>query len=229
MTSTAIVLLSGGLDSCVTTAIAAQCHDRLALLHLNYGQRTQDRELRAFNDIAAFYAVDPAMRLIVGLPSIAAVGGSSLLQNGPALPTAKLGSDDVPSTYVPFRNGQILAIAAGWAEVLGAQAIYVGAVEEDSSGYPDCRQSFFAAFAQAIDQGTRPGFAPRIETPLIHMSKAEIVTQGLALNAPLHLSWSCYGESELACGQCESCLLRLRGFSQAGVSDPIPYFSVLKA
>ena len=218
-----VVLLSGGLDSCVTTAIAAQQHAQLALLHLNYGQRTQARELQAFFDIAAHYAVDAQHQLIVELPSIAKVGGSSLLHDGPEVPDADLDSNEIPSTYVPFRNGQILAIAAGWAEVIEASAIYVGAVEEDSSGYPDCRQSFFAAFAEAIKQGTKPGFAPTIETPLIDMSKADIVRRGIKLKAPLDKSWSCYSDEDLACGQCESCLLRLRGFAQAGITDPILY------
>lgn len=225
MKDLAVILLSGGLDSCVTTAIAAENHAQLALLHLNYGQRTQKREMQAFFDIAAHYKVDEAQQLIVDLPSIAQVGGSSLLKDGPAVPDADLNSAEIPSTYVPFRNGQILAIAAGWAEVIAARAIYVGAVEEDSSGYPDCRRSFFDAFAQAINQGTKPGFAPRIETPLINLSKAQIVQRGIDLKAPMHLSWSCYTDSERACGQCESCLLRLRGFAQAGIADPIPYRS----
>lgn len=226
MKDLAVILLSGGLDSCVTTAIAAKNHAQLALLHLNYGQRTQARELQAYFDIAAHYDVSQDHQLIVELPSIAKVGGSSLLENGPEVPKNGLGGDAIPSTYVPFRNGQILAIAAGWAEVLQASAIYVGAVEEDSSGYPDCRQSFFDAFAAAIEQGTAPGFAPSIKTPLIHLSKAQIVQKGFELEAPLDKSWSCYTDSDKACGKCESCLLRLRGFEQAGMPDPISYITL---
>ena len=216
----AVVLLSGGMDSCVSTAIAAQDH-ALALLHVNYGQRTQARELQAFHDIAKHYQA--ATRLIVELPAIAHVGGTSLLVDGPAVPDAAFVQGQVPSTYVPFRNGQILAVAAAWAEVLGAAAIYIGAVEQDSSGYPDCRRPFFDAFEKAIQLGTGQATALQVITPLIELSKADIVRRGAALGAPLHLSWSCYRDEDRACGRCESCVLRLRGFAGAGAVDPIPY------
>ncbi|MBN2360935.1 MAG: 7-cyano-7-deazaguanine synthase QueC [Deltaproteobacteria bacterium] len=216
----AVVLLSGGLDSCVAAAIAAQEH-ALALLHVNYRQRTEARELQSFHAIAD--RLHAAHRLVVELPSVAEVGGSSLVEGGPAVPAASFAVGEVPSTYVPFRNGQLLAIAVGWAEVLAARAIFVGAVEQDSSGYPDCRRPFFDAFEQAADLGTRPETRLRVVTPLIDLGKPQIVQQGLALGAPLELTWSCYQDNELACGVCESCLLRLRGFVGAGVPDPIPY------
>jgi len=216
----AVVLVSGGMDSCVTAAIAAQDH-LLALLHCNYRQRTEVRELRAFDAIADHFGA--AHRLIVELPSIALVGGSSLVQGGPAVPAPAFVPGEVPSTYVPFRNGQLLAIAVGWAEVLGAEAVYVGAVEQDSSGYPDCRRPFFDAFEQTANLGTRPETRLRVLTPLIDLSKADIVRRGVALAAPFELTWSCYQDNDLACGACESCLLRLRGFAGAGVPDPVPY------
>lgn len=216
----AVVLVSGGMDSCVSAAIAARDH-ALAFLHCNYRQRTEARELRAFTAIADHYQVQ--QRLIVELPSIAAVGGSSLVEGGPAVPAPAFVPGEVPSTYVPFRNGQLLAIAVGWAEVLGASAIFVGAVEQDGSGYPDCRRPFFDAFEQTANLGTRPETRLRVVTPLIDLSKADIVRRGVELGAPFGLTWSCYQDSDVACGGCESCLLRLRGFAGAGVPDPIPY------
>lgn len=215
-----IVLVSGGMDSCVTAAI---CHQtsRMAFLHLNYGQRTERRELKAFNDIADFYNVKP--RLIVDIGYLKAIGGSSLTDETMAVQPADLSRKEIPTSYVPFRNGNILAIATSWAEVIGAGKIYIGAVEEDSSGYPDCRKEFFEAFARVIESGTRPDTRIGIMTPVIGMSKAEIVRQGVALEAPLHLSWSCYQSEDEACGKCDSCALRLHGFEQAGIQDPIPY------
>lgn len=220
MKPTAVVLVSGGLDSCVTAAIAGQQH-QLAFLHCNYRQRTQQRELKAFSGIADFYQV--SQRLVVDLHSIADVGGSSLLSNGPQIPDAVFDPEQVPSTYVPFRNGQILAIAIGWAEVLQASAIFVGAVEADSSGYPDCRAAFFTAYEKAANLGTKPETRLTIETPLIDLSKTQIVQKGMELGAPLDLTWSCYQNEDYACGVCESCVLRLGGFSGAQVRDPIPY------
>ena len=221
MRDLAVVLASGGLDSCVCVAEAALKHD-LALLHVNYGQRTEGRELRAFNDIADHYAVPAERRLVADLDHLARIGGSSLtdptreVETG--LPSVGAG---VPSTYVPFRNAHILCLATSWAEVLGAGTLYIGAVEEDSSGYPDCRASFFDAFQQAIDEGTKPQTRMTINTPLIHLDKTAIVRRGVELEAPLHLTWSCYVNEDQACGQCESCLLRLRGFRNAGLTDPI--------
>jgi len=219
----AVVLASGGLDSCVCVAEAAREHD-LALLHVTYGQRTAARERRAFAAIADHYAVGADRRLVVDLGHLAAIGGSALLDGGAAvsrgLPDPAAG---IPATYVPFRNAHLLCSGVSWAEVLGARAVYLGAVEEDSSGYPDCRESFVAAFQTAVDRGTRPDTSIELRTPLIHLDKAAIVRRGLVLGAPLHLTWSCYVGEDMACGQCESCLLRLRGFERAGATDPIPY------
>jgi len=136
---------------------------------------------------------------------------------------ADLDSREIPTSYVPFRNANMLSIAVSWAEVIGATAIYIGAVAEDSSGYPDCRPEFYEAFQKVIDTGTKPDTHIEIRKPIIHLSKAEIVKKGIELNAPLHLTWSCYRSEDLACGTCDSCALRLRGFSQAGVADPIAY------
>ncbi len=218
---TAIVLVSGGMDSCVTGAIAAAENEELALLHISYGQRTEARERKAFNDIADHYGIEK--RLDVSTEYLAKIGGSSLTDNKIAVTEADLEAKEIPTSYVPFRNANMLAIATSWAEVSGATSIYIGAVAEDSSGYPDCRPEFYEAFQQTINTGTKPDTLIEIRTPIIQLTKAEIVKKGLELNAPLHLTWSCYRSNELACGTCDSCALRLRGFEQAGEVDPIAY------
>ena len=225
--SLAVVCLSGGLDSCVSLATAMKEHDEIAALHFSYGQRTQEREHRAFEEICQHYGID--RRLHAKQPALAKMGGSALTDRTLEIPRSLPGEEltpnegEVPITYVPFRNGQILALACAWAETLRARAVYLGAVEEDSSGYPDCREEFFSAFATAVEAGTRPGTHIQIVTPLLHLRKGEIVKRGLELAAPLHLSWSCYSDSRKACGRCESCLLRLKGFAEAGAVDPIAY------
>jgi 7-cyano-7-deazaguanine synthase len=230
----AVVCLSGGMDSCVTAAIAAETHE-LALLHANYGQRTEARELWSFREIAEFYKVEK--RLVVDLEHLERIGGSALTDQAIEVPTGTVPPTNdmtgqsrtagqslhIPVTYVPFRNANILAAAVAWAEVIGAHAVFIGAVEEDSSGYPDCRESFFRAFQEAVTLGTRPESKIEIVTPVIHMKKAEIVRRGAALGAPFQLTWSCYRHEKLACGECDSCLLRMRAFKEAGVPDPIPY------
>jgi 7-cyano-7-deazaguanine synthase len=223
MAELAVVSLSGGMDSCVTAAIArAEGYD-LALLHADYGQRTQEREKQAFREIADVYGVPISRRLIIGFDTLKAIGGSALTDASIALPEGDLDRPGVPVSYVPFRNAHLLATCVSWAEVLGATAIFVGFVEEDSSGYPDCREAFLRSFEQTANLGTRPDTRLAFHAPLIHLRKAEIVRKGLELGAPLHLSWSCYqGEAE-ACGHCDSCHLRLRGFQEAGIPDPIPY------
>lgn len=217
----AIVLVSGGMDSCVTTAIAKSENDEIAFLHISYGQLTERRERQAFNDIADFYNVEK--RLEVSIEYLAKIGGSSLTDNKIEVSEANLESDEIPTSYVPFRNANMLAIATSWAEVLGANSIYIGAVSEDSSGYPDCRPEFYEAFEKTIQKGTKPDTNIKIKTPIIELSKAEIVKKGLELNAPIHLSWSCYRSEDLACGTCDSCALRLRGFARASEIDPISY------
>jgi len=218
--STAIILVSGGMDSLVTAAIAAKEYD-LAFLHVNYGQRTQSRELKAFNDIADHYNVKD--RLVVDISYLAEIGGSSLTDSSIEVSKADLSNKDIPTSYVPFRNANILSIAVSWAEVLEAKKIFIGAVEEDSSGYPDCRQVFYDAFNKTIELGTKPGSAIEIITPIINLKKSEIIKKGAALNAPFSLSWSCYKNENKACGECDSCALRLKGFQQAGLVDPIEY------
>ncbi len=209
------------MDSCVTAAIAGCENDDLAFLHISYGQLSETRERMAFNDIADHYGVKK--RLDISIEHLAKIGGSSLTDENIAVAEADLTSKEIPTSYVPFRNANMLSIATSWAEVIGANAIYIGAVAEDSSGYPDCRPEFYAAFQSAIDTGTKPDTHIEIRTPIIHLSKAEIVIKGFELDAPLHLTWSCYREEELACRICDSCALRLRGFAQAGVVDPIEY------
>jgi len=216
----AIVLVSGGMDSCVTAALAYREHE-LAFLHINYGQRTERRELKAFNDIADYYAV--ARRLALDVQHWKLIGGSALTDEHLSIPNANLHSSTVPITYVPFRNANFLSAAVSWGEVLGARSIFIGAVEEDSSGYPDCRKEFYDAFNYAIAMGTKPETSLRIITPILDCKKSEIVRIGIELHAPLHLSWSCYRNEETACGVCDSCALRLRGFQQAGFEDAIPY------
>ena len=216
----AVVLVSGGMDSCVTAAQAAQKYN-LAFLHLNYGQRTEQRELRSFREIAAFYQVHK--QLVVDVSHFALIGGSSLTDRQIPVQQADLKNTAIPSSYVPFRNANLLAVAVSWAEVIGAVRIFIGAVEEDSSGYPDCREQFFKAFNRVISLGTRTRSAIRIITPLLHYSKKQIVEAAGKLKAPLQLTWSCYQDEDEACGICDSCALRLRGFQQAGVEDPLPY------
>ncbi len=216
----AVVLLSGGMDSCVCAALAARDYDAAAL-HIDYGQRTEERERRAFSGICDRLGI--RQRLILRNPVFQAIGGSALTDNSIDVPQA--GSDigeQIPVTYVPFRNANLLAAAVSWAEVLGAEKILIGAVEQDSSGYPDCRPEFYRAFNEAIRTGTKEG---RIEVvaPLISMRKAEIVRLGLELGAPFDLTWSCYSREDAACGVCESCVLRLRAFEAAGARDPLPY------
>ena len=216
----AVVAVSGGMDSCVTAAIANENY-RLAFAHINYGQRTEKRELKAFNDIADFFEVK--RRLVIDFTHLSKIGGSSLTDNNIKVSKADLDNKEIPTSYVPFRNANILSACVSWTEVLNAKAVFIGAVYEDSSGYPDCRPEFFSAFEKMAEVGTKPGTKIKIETPVILFSKAEIVTKGFELNAPLHLTWSCYQNEDVACGVCDSCALRLRGFEQAGFIDPIKY------
>ena len=211
------------MDSCVTAAIAAAESEELAFLHISYGQRTEARERLAFNEIADHYSGTD--RLDISIEHLAKIGGSSLTDSTIDIAEADLASSEIPTSYVPFRNANMLSIAVSWAEVIGANAIYIGAVAEDSSGYPDCRPEFYEAFQSVIDTGTKPETHIEIRTPIIHLSKAEIVKKAIELGAPLHLTWSCYRSQDLACGTCDSCVLRLRGFAGAGITDPIPYQS----
>ncbi len=216
----AVVLLSGGMDSCVTAAMARRSLD-LALLHVSYGQRTEERERRAFLDIARHYGVDRT--LLARLDHLKVIGGSALTDEARDAVHSRRPDSSIPDTYVPFRNTHLLAMAVSWAEVLGARTVFIGAVQEDSSGYPDCREDYYEAFNRLLRVGTRPESRLEVKTPLLHMSKEEIVREGLRLGAPFHLTWSCYTGQETACGRCESCLLRRKGFRAAGVPDPIPY------
>jgi len=215
----AVVLLSGGMDSCVCAALAAR-DDDAAAVHISYGQRTEQRELRSFLGICDRLGIKD--RLVVRNDALRAIGGSALTDPGIAVPESHAIGHDVPVTYVPFRNAHFLSVAVSWAEVLGAQKIYIGAVEQDSSGYPDCRPAYYAAFNEVIRTGTKEG-GIGIVTPLIALRKHEIVRLGLELGAPLDLTWSCYSREDRACGVCDSCVLRLRAFREAGAVDPIPY------
>ena len=224
----AVVLLSGGMDSCVTAAIARDRHGarNLTLLHVGYGQRTRERERRAFEEIADFYGIRE--RLVVQLDHFRAIGGSALTDKRISVPENELGAPGphggtIPVTYVPFRNAHFLSVAVSWAEAIGAGAIYIGAVAEDSSGYPDCRPEYYRVFQELIRAGTRPETQIEIVTPVITLKKSEIIRRGIELGAPLHLTWSCYQNEDAACGVCDSCLLRLRAFAEAGCPDPIPY------
>jgi len=226
MAELAVVSLSGGMDSCVTAAMAKREGYELALLHADYGQRTQDRERRAFRDIADFYEVPASHRLIISFDTLKTIGGSALTDASIALPEGELDRPGVPVSYVPFRNAHLLATCVSWAEVLRASAIFVGFVEEDSSGYPDCREVFLRSFEQTANLGTKPETKLAFHAPLIHLRKADIVRRGRELGAPLHLSWSCYQGEAAACGHCDSCHLRLRGFKEAGFADPLPYLFI---
>jgi 7-cyano-7-deazaguanine synthase len=219
----AIVLLSGGMDSCVCAALAVRDYDAAAL-HISYGQRTEARERQSF--LAICESLNIQHKLLLRNEALRSIGGSALTDENIAVPTSasagRTMGHDIPVTYVPFRNAHFLAAAVSWAEVLGANKIFIGAVEQDSSGYPDCRPAYYEAFNRVIQAGTKEG-SIEVVTPLIHMRKAEIVRLGLELDAPFHLTWSCYSQQEQACGVCDSCVLRLRAFAAAGARDPIPY------
>lgn len=218
--SRAVVLLSGGMDSCVCAALARRDYETFAL-HVSYGQRTQERERKSFSAICDRLEIEK--RLVLSNEVFRAIGGSALTDRNISIPESNEIGAEIPVTYVPFRNAHFLAAAVSWAEVVGAEKILIGAVEQDSSGYPDCRPAYYQAFNQVIQAGTKEG---RIEiaTPLIAMRKRDIVKLGVELGAPFDLTWSCYGEEQFACGVCDSCVLRLRAFREAGVQDPIPYF-----
>ena len=217
--SRAVVLLSGGMDSCVCAALAARDY-RAAAVHVSYGQRTELRERRAFEGICDRLGITD--RLVVRNEALRAIGGSALTDASIGVPEGHMIGGGVPVTYVPFRNAHFLAVAVSWAEVLGAGKVYIGAVEQDSSGYPDCRPEYYRAFNEVVRAGTKDGLI-RVVTPLIAMRKFEIVRLGLELNAPFDLTWSCYQREDRACGVCDSCILRLRAFREAVAEDPIPY------
>jgi 7-cyano-7-deazaguanine synthase len=218
--SKAVVLVSGGMDSALTAAIAFQKYD-LLFLHANYGQRTQRKELEAFRGLAKHYKV--LKTLEVAFSHLKKIGASSLTDKSIKVDLADLKSKGIPSSYVPFRNANLLSAAVSWAEAESASKIFIGAVEEDSSGYPDCRKEFFVAFERMVKSGTKPDTKIKIETPIIGMTKKQIVLRSVELKVPLHLTWSCYKSSDKACGVCDSCALRLRGFQLAGLKDRIPY------
>jgi 7-cyano-7-deazaguanine synthase len=221
----ALVILSGGMDSTVCAALAVRDFgaENVAALHIDYGQRTERRERRAFQEICDRLGI--RTRLAVKTEFFRAIGGSALTDDSISVPQARpeIGTE-IPVTYVPFRNSHFLSAAVSWAEVLGAEKIYIGAVQQDSSGYPDCRPEFYAAFNEAVRTGTKEGTI-RIETPLIALRKAEIVRLGLELGAPFDLTWSCYSREDRACGVCDSCVLRMRAFAAANAGDPVPYLS----
>ncbi len=216
----AIILVSGGLDSCVTASIAINQGYEPAFMHVNYGQLTQAKEYQSFTDIADHFGVKD--RLTVDIDHLKKIGGTSLIDTNMKVEEGEPVENTLPSTYVPFRNANMISMAVSWAEVIKAEAIFIGAVEEDSSGYPDCRQIFYDKFNDLLDVAL-VGHKVKLITPLINMDKSAIVTKGVELGAPLHLTWSCYQAEKEACGVCESCFLRLRGFKKAGVSDPIKY------
>jgi 7-cyano-7-deazaguanine synthase len=217
--SRAVVLLSGGMDSCVCATLAARDQDATAL-HISYGQRTESRERDSFQRICDRLGLRE--RLVVRNEALRLIGGSALTDEKIEVPESHTIRSDIPVTYVPFRNAHFLSVAVSWAEVLGASKIYIGAVEQDSSGYPDCRPAYYEAFNRVIANGTKVG-GIEVVTPLIAMRKSEIVRLGLQLGAPFELTWSCYSHEERACGVCDSCVLRLRAFRDAGATDPIPY------
>jgi len=218
----AIVLVSGGMDSLVCAGEAFKEKHAVSFLHMNYGQKTSDRERKSFEDIANFYGVKDADRKVIDMTFLKQIGGSSLTDESITVKSYSGDSKEIPDSYVPFRNSIILSLAVSWAEVVGATKLYIGANYEDSPGYPDCRPSYYEAFNKVIQEGTKAGDI-QILTPVILMKKRDIVLKGQELKVPFSLSWSCYKSSEKACGQCDSCVLRLRGFKEAGIIDPIDY------
>ncbi|MEC8625074.1 MAG: 7-cyano-7-deazaguanine synthase QueC [Bdellovibrionota bacterium] len=218
----AIALVSGGMDSLVSAAMANENHNQLAFLHLNYGQKTEERELKSFRNIADFYKVPEEKRKVIDVTFLSQIGGSSLTDNKMDVTSYQGDSEEIPTSYVPFRNTHIVAMAVSWAEVIGAKKIYIGAVAEDSSGYPDCRPSYYKALNLLVKEGTKDGDI-EVVTPVIELKKSDIVKKALSLNAPLELTWSCYSSEDKACGVCDSCALRLKAFQLANVEDPLPY------
>lgn len=217
----AVVLLSGGLDSCVTMAIAREKHS-VALLHVGYSQRTQTREYNSFRSIARYYKVPETRTLALELDFLRKIGGSSLTDHN--IPVDKDNTNiDIPTSYVPFRNTHLLSIAVSWAEVIRADSIYIGAVQQDSPDYPDCRAEYYEVYNRLVEVGTKPSTHIKVITPLLNMSKTEIVKKGIELAAPLQLTWSCYERNDKACGSCQSCRIRLKAFADAGVKDKIHY------
>jgi 7-cyano-7-deazaguanine synthase len=217
-----ICLVSGGMDSLTTAAIANNHYDRLAFLHTNYGQNTENKELECFHAIADHYKIPQELRKVVDIKFLSEVGGSSLTDDNLKVTQYQGDSDQIPTSYVPFRNTHIVALAVSWAEVIGAKKIFIGAVEEDSSGYPDCRESYYKAYNLLIKEGTKSGDI-EIMTPIIHMTKDQVINKARELSAPIEKTWSCYAREDKACGICDSCALRLRGFQRANMEDPIEY------
>lgn len=218
----AIVLLSGGMDSLVCLGEAVNQKHDISLLHMNYGQKTSIRERKSFDEIAEFYKIPEAKRKIIDMTFLKQIGGSSLTDESITVKTYKGDSKEIPDSYVPFRNSIILSLAVSWAEAQGATNLFMGANFEDSPGYPDCRPSYYEAFNRVIKEGTKEGNI-EIQTPVIMLKKKDIVLRGQELKVPFALSWSCYKSSDKACGVCDSCALRLRGFKEAGITDPIDY------
>lgn len=218
----AIVLVSGGMDSLTVAAMAHELYENLAFVHLNYGQKTSQKEKECFDKIADFYNIPHTHRKVIDMTFLSQIGGSSLTDSRIVVSDYDGDSDEIPSSYVPFRNTHIIAMAVSWAEVIGAHKIYIGANYEDSPGYPDCRPSYYEAYNKLIKEGTKEGNI-QIETPIIMMKKSEIISEALKHKAPLAMTWSCYARADLACGICDSCALRLRGFKNLGMEDPIPY------
>ena len=219
-TKKAICILSGGMDSTLASYMAKNDEYEIIAVHFNYGQRTQDRELKAFRDICDDLKI--LEKYEIDIPFFTQIGASALTDKTIDVPTGGIEAG-VPITYVPFRNGIFLSITAAIAEKEGATAMYIGVVQEDSSGYPDCTDQFIQDITKAINQGTKEETKIEIITPLVHLTKAQIVEEAIKLNVPLEHTWSCYKEEIEACGVCDSCRLRLNGFKIAGVKDPIPY------
>lgn len=217
-----IVLLSGGMDSLVCAGMAVKAHSNVYALHMNYGQKTSSRERQSFDQICDHYGILPEKRKIIDMTFLKQIGGSSLTDDTISVKDFKGDSSIIPDSYVPFRNSIILSLAVSWAEAVGATKLYIGANYEDSPGYPDCRPSYYEAFNRVIKEGTKAGDI-EILTPVINLKKKDIVLKGQELGVPFHLSWSCYKSTAKACGQCDSCALRLRGFKESGITDPIDY------
>ena len=215
----AVVILSGGMDSTTALFIAKEEYSIIPL-HFNYGQRTEKKELESFSEICDYLQLEN--RYVIDLPFFKQIGANALVDVNLDVPTDGI-KPGVPITYVPFRNGIFLSIAASVAEKEGAEAIFIGVVEEDSSGYPDCTEKFIEHMKNAINSGTKPETHIDIKTPLIHLKKEDIVKKAIEVKVPLELTWSCYKNENKACGVCDSCRLRLKGFKKVGINDPIDY------
>lgn len=217
----AVVLVSGGMDSATAAMEARERGFSLHVLHTSYGQNTEAKEYECATRLAA--QLDAADFLHIETSHLAKIGASSLTDEHIEVDDVELDADEIPSSYVPFRNANLLSMAVSYAETTDCTAVFIGAHSEDYSGYPDCRPAFFDAFQTMVETGTKPATNIEIIAPFEEWSKTEIARRGCELGVPFEDTWSCYRDTAPACGTCDACAYRLKAFQEVGVEDPIEY------